>query len=486
MDIKKLYIDEIALVQNQLLENIEKNRGRSLYTQATRQINEALVTIDKVLDADFLQPHDRILLEKTFAWGHDDVHMNLQYFNAYYYAKDNIVKGGFSQQLALTRVNEETASMLTTILAFNRSLRGLGGSTDDYFVNRMPRALWAVKYLYHRKLEGLYLPSLYVLVNFQQSLTEYLFCTDTQYRPGAIQMLTEVTDMLYNMLNSEEASRILQQNLQLQLFFITQQIRVNKALGTNHPVELTDITSLPDTKPESKLRILTSVYLLNEGRFRELFESALPTLKAEIQHGPEGLNNILFLRCLAFYCNPDPEFSGIELRLNPMQEKTLNLRTQMKNMFRLYEEAAAETVSESELKMLMGYDDNTLRDKVANVVLGVDKFQLDREKIKPHGPAEISDMELRISLDQETYYLCMPFKSGIEIASSTVPEKIVYQILKPFTYLNKAVVVFITAKRCSQNLMAYIKRIEDKLGWPIAVIENEELAKLLKINGQLN
>lgn len=34
--------------------------------------------------------------------------------------------------------------------------------------------------------------------------------------------------------------------------------------------------------------------------------------------------------------------------------------------------------------------------------------------------------------------------------------------------------------------MNYIKQLQSKLGWNIAVIENEELAKLLKQNELLN
>lgn len=95
-------------------------------------------------------------------------------------------------------------------------------------------------------------------------------------------------------------------------------------------------------------------------------------------------------------------------------------------------------------------------------------------------------MEIPIKLNNERFFLCMPFKSGLEIPSKTVPENISYQIFRPFIHFDKTVVIFITAKRCSQNLMNYIKRMQDKLGWPIAVIENEELAKLLKVNGELN
>jgi len=46
-------------------------------------------------------------------------------------------------------------------------------------------------------------------------------------------------------------------------------------------------------------------------------------------------------------------------------------------------------------------------------------------------------------------------------------------------------VVFISAKRCSQPLLNLIKQIREKHNWPIGVIENTQLAALLKLNGQL-
>jgi hypothetical protein len=52
-------------------------------------------------------------------------------------------------------------------------------------------------------------------------------------------------------------------------------------------------------------------------------------------------------------------------------------------------------------------------------------------------------------------------------------------------FFQKGVVVFVTAKPCSQFLHNYMKQARDRLGWPIAVLEDQDLARLLKANGFL-
>ena len=94
-------------------------------------------------------------------------------------------------------------------------------------------------------------------------------------------------------------------------------------------------------------------------------------------------------------------------------------------------------------------------------------------------------MEVPIMYGGKKYYLCMPFKSGVEIKSKTVPVEMAYQIVRPFVEFRSCVVVLVTAKKCSENLMNYIKKIKDSLGWPIEVIEENVLAALLIMNGEL-
>lgn len=67
----------------------------------------------------------------------------------------------------------------------------------------------------------------------------------------------------------------------------------------------------------------------------------------------------------------------------------------------------------------------------------------------------------------------------------TVPESVVYQIWRPYMFLTNALVVFITARPCSQYLHQDIRQSRERMDWPIAVIESEALARLLKANGRL-
>lgn len=55
-------------------------------------------------------------------------------------------------------------------------------------------------------------------------------------------------------------------------------------------------------------------------------------------------------------------------------------------------------------------------------------------------------MELPISYRGKRYYMCMPFKSSIEIRGSGVPVDRAYQIVRPFIEFKNCVVVVVTAK----------------------------------------
>lgn len=488
MEVKQLFIEQAEISQNELLNKVNECNAKGTQSNfESRFINEALVAIDKVLECDFLLPHDRVLLEKTYRYGSDSVHERLNYFSNYYYAYANISKGDInSQQAAFIQINADTSTMLTTILGFNRSICDIGGSTDNYFVERMPRVLWALQFVLKKQLSEIYLPSIYVLINLEQALTEYLFCRDNQYKDKAKELLIEVDNLINQFRLKDEVNELLKSNTQLSLFFVTQLIRTNNVLGRNDETEIPQTKEIPQVKTENKLRILTSLFYLDKVSFLTHFENELPEITNDIYRSKPSISNFLFLQCLAFYCFLKPQFDNIELNLNPISKTKINLQESLRLIFNGYDDSNKETVSGAELNVLLGYNDETLREKVANTIIGVDKNTLDREKKKPHGVFEISDMELRVRLHQENYFLCMPFKSGIEIKTPTVPEAISYQIFRPFIHFDKTIVIFVTAKRCSQNLMNYIKRMEDKLGWGIAVLENEELAKLLKVNGQLN
>lgn len=79
--------------------------------------------------------------------------------------------------------------------------------------------------------------------------------------------------------------------------------------------------------------------------------------------------------------------------------------------------------------------------------------------------------------------VCFPIKSGQEIKSDSVPESVAYQVMKPFIHLyGDCVVIFITAKKCSQPLGNYIKKLQtiQNPPLPIDVLQNENLCKIFK------
>jgi len=158
----------------------------------------------------------------------------------------------------------------------------------------------------------------------------------------------------------------------------------------------------------------------------------------------------------------------------------------LEETFRGYTEIPNIVLDEQEIACLHNLDDDSLRKAVASILNGVDPVVAQREAEKPHTPAEIADIELPLMIGNELYYLCLAFKSGIEIRTDYVPVDVSYQIIRPFMYFPNCVVVFITAKPCSQYLLNYIKVARATQGWAIEVIQHKELGKLLKASDLLN
>ncbi|HEY5592685.1 MAG TPA: hypothetical protein VIK55_16915, partial [Paludibacter sp.] len=327
MEIQQIFSEQISITQDFLLDKVsESYKNGSMSNHNSRLVNEGLVAIDKILNCDFLQPHDRILLEKTYRHGSDAVHERLNYFSNYYYSYQNVSKGDINaQQTAFIQINADTATMLTTILGFHRHICGIGGSTDNYYVERMPRVLWALEYVLKKQLTEIYLPTLYVLINLSQSLTEYLFSTDNQYKDSAINLLSETVNILDKFTKSKEGNEILTLNTQINLFLKVQRNRINDALGLKNKIETTELDKLPDTKTEHKLRILSSLFHLDKVQFIKLFESELASITDDVYRSRPGLNNFLFLQCLSYYCLLKPFAEGLELNLNPLSNGSIDL-----------------------------------------------------------------------------------------------------------------------------------------------------------------
>lgn len=483
---KNELIKQVRELQNFLIQKVTKaESGERISNQEVRLINEALNSLSFVIQNLNIEPHQKVILQKTYRIALDVAYEKLFYYSSYYYSYEEISKGKLNkQQKSLFQINVSTATMISVIEGYNNGITGIGGSTDNYYAERMIRVLWALKYVLKNSLEELFIPSLYVTYNLSQSLSLYIESGHQEYSEKAIDLLNSVQEILSKFHSLDSVKRILSENTQLDIFRIYQNWKQECVLAKEKTSINIEISNFDKLKSENSLRILSSLYFLDKKQFISLFEEKFNLVVSEISKQRIGLNNFLFVKNLAHYMFLNGN-EPIELDLDPLRKGNLDFSKYINDVFKDYNQSANISLSEDELPKLLNYDDDTLRAKVAETILNVDKHILNRESKKPHGVSEISDMEIPIRLEDEHYYMCMPFKSGREISSNTVPVGISYQIFRPFLHFDNCVVVFVSAKRASQPLMNYIKKMQSKLGWNIAVIENEELAKLLKQNGLL-
>lgn len=104
-------------------------------------------------------------------------------------------------------------------------------------------------------------------------------------------------------------------------------------------------------------------------------------------------------------------------------------------IFNWYEDSHNETVSEEEMNLLLKCNYEIFRTKLAKVIIGVVKGVLERERQKPHGVFEIVDTELRIRLNQESYFLCKSFRSGCNKNPNCVREYILPDFQTIYSFL---------------------------------------------------
>lgn len=231
---------------------------------------------------------------------------------------------------------------------------------------------------------------------------------------------------------------------------------------------------------------ICSLYELDKEKFMELFNENFPRLSTE---GVHWTQRPFYVRMLIFFIQESNMKDRIELSTHP-RFNPFDMRDTLNRLFPEYLSPGVEiSVGNADLEKLMSYDDSQIRKKLVKIFRRSDhisekeKRRLEEEARKPHTGHEISDFEVQLDSD---LFVCMPIKSAKEITTS-VPEKYVYQIMKPFVKLyDKCAVVFITSMRCSQSLDAYIKQLKVLYEFPIEVIQERHLCSLLKFYGQLD
>lgn len=276
-------------------------------------------------------------------------------------------------------------------------------------------------------------------------------------------------------------------------------------LVNNVKIINSEIDSEKDTFKEIKklidngyksLRIYDSIlmacnlYYLNENTlFDKIYgdiETNLLTYRIDWKIRP------FFIKLLLLYLKKNKVTEKIDIDILPTFDSIQTSEILNKLFTNFYINSIDVSISDEDMRKLNLMKDKDIRDKMYKIFLkskfieDIEKKRLEIEFSKPHTGYEISDLEVHIKNNNGNKFnnsvmVCFPIKSGQEIRTDTVPESYVYQIMKPFTHFyNNCVVIFITAKKCSQPLINYVKKLQILYKFPIEIIQDKTLCELLK------
>jgi hypothetical protein len=173
-------IEKIKIILTHTLNDIQKYifdtykqnyQGESISFENRRLLNECLETFYQVISNDICSLQDKILLERAFLMGENVIFEKLLHFGNYYYSKETLIRKDFEEKESILRkTNVETSSFLNRIRAYELRISNIGGSTDDYFVGRLPQLLDGISYAVDKNIDGLCIPILYNLLNLHQTI----------------------------------------------------------------------------------------------------------------------------------------------------------------------------------------------------------------------------------------------------------------------------------------------------------------------------
>lgn len=480
-EIIRLLSKQLNKCINHVNEKVVRNENQEPIAYTVRrnllEIGEAFFCL---INSDLLTKYDEAVIRRSFGECHHLLHEKLIHFGSYNSSYQVLVHGESSQKdEILRRTNIETATMLLSVRGFLIEQVVIGDSTDDYFLERMEKLLKGISYIIEKKISECYLPVFYNLLNLYRTIAIFLKSGHNKYDELLQKRLLQVWDLIEKLKGKAEIKVYLKDNIQLQLFNdYCLVLHGDEAIIS--PTISTD--SIKDLTITQKTRVALNIVDIGSPNSLPIVEKALKDILAQRSIViPESA--LVIKLCMEYLKSHNVENFELDIQV---KFEDIDAEAILHKYIKGYDKIGEIDLNNGDLDLLNQYNDEKLRERFASCIQGIDANEIEMEKRKPHGVSEIADMELRIKYGDHKIYWCMPFKSGAEIPGNSVPVKIAYQIFRPFFHLNSCSVLFVTAKKCSENLMNEIKRGKDKFNFSIAVIQEQQLAKLLKINQKLN
>ncbi|WP_367912694.1 hypothetical protein [Bacillus pumilus] len=410
------------------------------------------------------------------------------YYSSFYYLPKKFEKSDAEEiSKATFKVNLDINIMRLQIL--NDEVTG--SSEDEYFFSRGKSGLLrAMQKLVQKDIDEteLFIPAFYTLLNYHQAIMEYLESDNKTYFSEAEKIIEEANEIINKFFKKQSIKDRLESDYQLGLFLENEVKRYKIWKNEEYDYNRINIEDFKEYNNVSKKNwAFLSFSNIDSKNFKAQFKNDFSRMYEFNFDKLRPIEQIILLRnCVKWlFLEQDTYITDISI---PVFEKFNEKHWfELANYFNGYKEISNVIINEDDRIKVENWDDNELRSKIGNTIINIDRSIIDKESVKPHGVFEISDMELPIRVKEsfDTYYLCMPFKSGREIKGK-VKEDITYQVFRPFTYFGeKAIVVFVSVKEATEPFYNAIKRAKTNLNWEAHTLIGDNLIKLLKYNNQI-
>lgn len=456
-----------------------------------KKLTEFEFLLDDFIDMCELDPVDKVQLERISTKIADTLRFDkiIFYYSSFHYFFNKIAYNDSYVELSKDIYQMNIQINIVRIQIKHKLVTGC--SEDDYFFEgRGTELVRALEILYKKgECENVdYNAVLYLLLNYLQTLLEYIKSGDSNYYISACGLARKCIKILedycttYTRLQSE-----VKRNIKLKMFIYAVYNDYTSLFLSEEECRWSEnVRKIEDSKIYiNNIWAARNIYDLDKEYFTYYFEEYLFDYEMIYKSLYED-SKMVYLRCCIRWLK-EKQLNKVDgLKLPLLNEKVDKSWFYIDSYIKGYTESASISISKEEVDIVQNYNDEILRKKIANIITNIDRHVINRESVKAHGVFEIADMELPIRKSYgDIYYLCLPVKSGVEIPKK-VTEDIAYQVIRPFTYFgNRAIVVFISAKDATESFYNYIKRAKANLNFDIYVIAGDELVKLLKYNGQI-
>jgi len=301
---------------------------------------------------------------------------NLFYYTSFYKVPQVVYRNDPEEfGLLVKKLNIDITSFRIRVAASNIFNFALNASEDDYFFARGHEIIRGFTNAITNDKDELFVPLLYVMLNYFQAVKEYTMCEDNSQQEYALKMGEKCVGFFKYIFDISKYVNMISSNIQLSFFWT----------ALTHEFGLSCISTKEedfDSRIGDKERwALLSLSKLDNKLFLEIFGTRHSDILNTTYENTS--KSILMFRLITTYLflTNDNDFSNNVIN-TPMLRFEGTCPYGPEYFLMNYSGIKNQEISAEEMELLNSYDDSQLRQKICSLIVNVDGNELKRQVSK--------------------------------------------------------------------------------------------------------